>query len=915
MAEKWYNLTPVQIAARLSTDLASGLSPKQAQARLRREGKNTIYRTESPRPSDLIWDVLRDPCAYMLIAAAILAWIFNIKVGAPLIILLVVLNSLFVLFTYIRARNAIARSEEKSIPTATVIRGGKQYLIRQDRLCRGDIIILTPGDVVPADARLIEAYRLQVLETTLSGEKVKKSKSAQIIYANNLSPEKQADMVFAGTVVLSGEARALVCEIGEDTLKAVFKNEEQHKSKAEDVPPYLVSLKKYCSVWSLIMLVMVFCLTLVDFILGFGSGSIFNIFITGLSIATAAMCEYYLVFGYIIVGYSLFDVTGRDAKKNMGAVIKSIGSTDRLTGITTLIVPKEGAFTAGRIKLKKLYCDSVLYAPDERNLHHNCQALISAAFDSTTYPLRDYEKTYNRFKAREASVEENCIYTLAMQSSVFDGPVYMASHIMTDHRVEGEITRTRLEVNGRSRICIRGKAEDILPLCSYYRASEKVKDIKNEKNRVRSIIDDLYSKGLYALCIATKNTDSISDTRGFIFEGFIAFNQPRLGGVKENINRIREADIKVIMLSEDSGNRDYARSVGIIGTDEEIMTSVGFDALADNELTSYTLYEGLSIAQKRQLIFRLQKSGESVGYFGCDLEDMLPVREADVGFSSGITLHRGNSTLSVGSENAPVYISSREEKGTGSEALKEACDVIVSPAEGNIGGFNAITDSIARARRAFGSLHRAVRYLIISQSARLFIFLYSAMLPIKAIPFCGEDILTPVQLLLLGLVFDLGAVIAFASKSSKGIIAKRQTRDKLTGNMLFGIIWGAIALLPSVIAVLCGMDMTGKAMSATVFYGFILSSFICALEALNRRSVFKKGYISPLRAIIGILIMAAFIALSALTGLFDGCMLTLPQWGIMLIQPVVVLGMFEFYKLLKGRKNDRDKEADKEGQR
>lgn len=301
MAEKWYNLTPEQIEAKLSTDLIVGLTHRQASARLRREGRNTIYRTERPRASALVFDVLRDPCAYMLLAAAVLAWIFNENVGAPLVILLILLNSLLVLTAYIKARDLIAEAREQSIPTATVIRGGKQYLIRQDRLCRGDIIILTKGDVVPADARLIESFGLRVLEVALTGEVEKKRKDSKIIFANNLSPEKQSDMVFATSVVTEGQARAVVCETGTDTLAYLLGRTVKTEEKNED-PGILLSLKKHCSVWSLIMLVMVFVLTLFDFIIGFESRSIFNIFITGLAVATAGMCEYYLVFGYIILG-------------------------------------------------------------------------------------------------------------------------------------------------------------------------------------------------------------------------------------------------------------------------------------------------------------------------------------------------------------------------------------------------------------------------------------------------------------------------------------------------------------------------------------------------------------------------------------------------------------------------------------
>lgn len=912
MAERWYNLTPEQIEAKLSTDLTMGLTHRQASARLRREGKNTVYRIQRPRVSALVGDVLRDPCAYMLLAAAVLAWIFNESVGAPLVILLTLVNALIVLTTYVKARNLIADAREQSIPTATVIRGGRQYLIRQDRLCRGDVIILTKGDVVPADARLTESVGLRVLEVNLTGEVGKKRKDAKIIFANNLSPEKQADMVFATSVVTEGQARAVVCETGEDTLACLLGRTEKTVEKTED-PGILLSLKKHCSVWSLIMLVMVFVLTLFDFIIGFESRSIFNVFITGLSVATAGMCEYYLVFGYIILGCSAYSFPRKKEKHTSAAVVKNIGDIDRIKDITALILPTNGAFTAGKVKVRKLYRDSVLYSPDERNLDRSCYELISAALDSTVYAENDYEKTYNRFKERDASAEDRAIYSVARQSGVFDGPAYMASHIFAYRNTDNGIVRSMTAINGKKHLVLRGDLEDVMSVCTHYRSSEGVKPIKNEKKRVASVAKEMDSCGYYALCIATMETSDIQADGGFVFEGFLCINQPQLTGAAENVKRILDAGIKVIMTADDGTARSYARALGIISSDDEIMTSRALREMTDDlfrtNISEYSLYEGLDVSQKRLLIRHLRENGETVGCFGCSFEDIILIREADIGFSSGITLARGNSTVSVSTEQNPIHISSQEEKGSGSEALKQACDVIVSPAEGNEGGFNAITSVISRSRRATSSLYRIVRYLLISQCARLFVFLYSAMIPVDYIPFCGEDIFTPVQILILGLVFDLGVVMAYAFKSHKGIIAKRQRRDNSLKHMLFGVFWGACALVFPAVLRLVGVTVSNAEMSTMVFFAFLVTGLVAAFETVTDRSVFRKGFISNIRGILAVAVTLGFILLCAFTGAFNCCMLTPLEWIMTALTPLCMLATFEVYKIVKGKKNDRDKEA------
>lgn len=911
MTEKWYNLTPEQTAARLSSDLERGLEPKQAAARLRREGKNTVYKVHRPSIAELAKDVLRDPCAYILLASALLAWIFNERVGAPLIILVTLINAAVVLTAYIKARSVITDAHGHCIPTATVIRGGKQYLIKQDRLCRGDIIILNKGDVVPCDARIIECNELYALEFNLTGVNGRIKKDARLIHANHLSPDKQADMVFATTVIARGSAKAIVCEIGEETLAAYLgKTIDPNKDKA--ALGVLSTLKKHCAGWSIFMLVMVFILTMVEFIIGYADRSVFEIFITGLSVAAAGMCEYYLVFGYIIIGCGLYGMLHRSKNEGSGAVLKNIGDIDRLSDVTALILPRNGAFVAGSIRIKHIYADGTLYAPGEKNLHRSCPRLISCAFDTTVYPDNDYEKVYNRFKAREVSTEERAILSIAAGSNVFDGPAYMGAHIPKSRKADGGLTRSMVMVNGVNTLNIRGKPEDVLPLCSRYRSGEQIKHIKNEKNRADNIISRLDSEGIYALCVASLVTDDIDAAGGFVFEGFLAINKPELAGAKETVQRLTKAGIKIFLLTENNmlTNRNYAKALGIIEDDSQILTRTKLSGMSESEFletcTEYRMLEETSPRHISMLISALKQQGETVGYFGCDFEDISVLKEADIGYASGITLTRGNSVIDLGAENSPVFIRSNEEKGSGSEALKQVCDVIVSPADGNRGGFNAIASSIARARQVFSSLAGTMKYLIASQCARLVLFLYSAVMPV---PGMSGNLLSPIQILIPGLIADLLVVIAFAFRSSDKVIAEKRNKDSVTPGIaptVIGVLWGITALVPPILLKLLSVDMTSCSVSSMVFFGFLLAQLVSALENTADKSIFTGLTVSIKKLLTVTAAVAVFILISALLKLFDCCMLTAVQWGAMLFQPIAVLGIYEIYKLIGKKKNDRN---------
>lgn len=919
MAEKWYNLSPEQVCEKLSTDPERGLSPRQAAARIRREGNNTVYRAATVSPRALVKEVLRDPCAYMLLASAVLARIFNEDVGAFAIIFLVLINAFVVTLAYLKSRAVISQANAHTLPTVTVIRGGKQYLVKQDRIVRGDIILVGKGDIVPADARIIESEELRCIETSLTGEVGKKKKDKKTVYANNLAPGGQSDMIFATSIVAQGHAKAVVCETGDSTL-AVYLGKGVEIG-GETRLGVFDSLKKHCSAWSFVMLILVFILTLTDFVVGFESRSIFNIFITGLSLATAGMCEYYLVFGYIITGCGLYGMLRRRKDVGSGAVIKNISDIEKLSGITTLIVPKEGAFVTGNVALKKLYCDSTLFGRRERNLHRSCYELISAALDSTSYIERDYEKCFNSFKARDVSPEEKAIFKLACESGVFDGPAYMGDHILKEVGREGDIARVRVSVNGRDRVILRGRYEEIIPLCESHRANDKIRNIKNEKNRIKNTLRQLKSEGLYGVCLASKESSDITDDSGFVFEGFLALNEPVLTGAAENVKRILDAGIKVIMLSDDSSatGRNFARSLGVISSDGEIMSSLRLSTMTDDlfrtNASVYRLYEGLDQGQKRLLVSHLRENGEVVGYFGQNFEDIMLIKEADVGFSTGVTLLRGNSVVDLSGEDSPVFIRSQREKGSGSEALKQVCRVVVSPTDGKSGGFNAIAGSIASSRLVLRSLSRAVRYLITSQCARMFIFLYSVLVSRSGLPFCGEAIFTPVQLLTLGLIFDLLAVMAFAFKSSRGRIAEREIKRKTNpftdnlGPMLFGVAWGVAALTFPVILRLVGVGVSNEQMSTMVFYGFILTQAVATVSLMSQHSVFRGDFRSNLRLMGIFLILLAFIGLCGFTPfgkIFGAMPLTPIQWGFTLLQPLAVLGIYEIHKLMKKEKKEED---------
>lgn len=933
MNEKWYHLTVEQTEARLKTDSNRGLSMKNAAKRIHDEGANTVYKIPHVNTSGLAREVLRDASAYMLIISALLGFVFKQHIASALVILLVLVNWFAVLCAYIKARFIISDASQFTLPLATVIRDSKQYIVNQDRLCRGDVIILNKGDVVPADARLVECRGLVLNEESLTGEKVLKKKNIAPVYGNNLPLEFQHDMVFATTVVVQGRGKAIVCRTAKNNMacvrEAVPTIYEHNRLRA------LSGLKKYGSVWSTAMLIMIFVMTAVEFFAGFNVGGLFTVFSTGLSVAAAGMCEYYIIFAYITMGRGLYGILRRDKNEKTGATIKHSKSIEKLAKVSTIIMPKEGAFTSGTIRMEKLYCDSTLLSCSEKRLERLCYDLITCALDSTSYPQNDYEKAFNRFKGKNVSAQERTILSCAQRLGVFDLG-YAGTHILLEHREEngqGTIFKSLMTDGKEKKLTVRGGLEDILPLCSSYRSNERIKSIKNEKQRIKSAANIAAKEGLSVVCIASKvtETERIAETskdRDLVFEGFLAISEPQLSGADESVRRMQEAGIKILMLSDEASvaNRNYAKSIGIIKNEDNIMTAAYFNRISDQSFIanadSYTLFENLDTVQKRRLVALLRQKGECVGYFGNDFEDLATMEEADIGYSSGITLNKGDSVIDLGNERTPVHIQREEDKGKGCEAMKLKCDVIVSPADRKGGGFNAIVSSVLLSKTVLLNLDRMVRFLICAHASRITAVIVSLIIAM-AMPAGTAPFFTPVQILLLGLIADLLGIMSIvfcpAQRNNSPLPSLFFEKPLITNlrSLLYGFCWGALSVLLPIISGIFSSGADPVKASSMMFYGLLLAQPVVICEVLCEGSVLKELRYKLSRAFLALICFILIIIIlpvisAAVAEAFGVTKLSPIDWSITVLHPLAVFGIFEFTKLVIIKDNSQREETEYE---
>lgn len=713
MAELWYNLTPEQAAGKLNTDLNKGLDAPSVRARRNRYGKNNVFLTPGASFADCLKAVACDISTYLLIILAFMSAIFKQNVSVMVIIAMIVFNFAATLFTYIKSQNILRDMSVYAAPMSRVIRGGRVCAVKQSSIVVGDIVLLSAGDIVPADARIIESNGLCILENDLGGGTKAKKKNASIVYGLNVPLEKRSDMVFAASLVTEGTAKVLVCACGESTFAVASGNAREivaHKDMK-----VLATLKKYCSVWSLCMLALILVVTGIDLILGLESRGLFNIFITGASLACAAMTEFYVIFAYFIIGCGLFGTVKKRGTVNSGAIVKNISTLEEIKDIDTLIVPKKGSFFTGHASVERIFCSDTLHSTDEKRLFNHCGRMLKFALLSSGYAVRPgiFDDP-----ADEASAIVNCAELIGIDRGVLaaDHPTLTFQSDLFGIRNEAVIV-AESDVNTA---VIRGEAAPLLEKCTHFCDDGIFRRIDDrQRKHINEALRRIDSEGCRAVAVISKDTNSVelneADDYGWRLEGILGIHEGVLADADKRIAACKNTGIQVIVMAENfqDSSRLYFKRIGLIEDDSEILTATELakmdDGLFRTNLGMYKMYEGLTAAQKRLLISHLKEDGRVVGVLGRELDDILLVREANIGFTTAVTLADSDSSIDLGTNPTPIG------SADGCEALKYACDVLVSPPERPSGGFNAMINAMCSARIIYQNLMRMVKYLVTSQ--------------------------------------------------------------------------------------------------------------------------------------------------------------------------------------------------------
>lgn len=922
-SEAWYNQTIEQAEKKFDTDRGRGLT-RAAYVKSRREhGSNNVYTKKSSELKKLI---PTDYAALLLIIALIAAYVFEVPLASGVILFMLIINYAAALFTYYKAQKVLNGMVEYSLPTAKVIRDGKLMLVDMRALVPGDVVCLSAGDVVPADCRLTSTDGLYINESPLTGAKSSVFKDADFThFTETLSIESQKNMAFATTIVTAGTARGIVVATGDNTAARMLgtaKSLATHENLN-----ILHTLKKYCSVWSLAMLALVFVITVLNLFIPNAEG-IFGAFLTGISLAVAAMSELYVAFGYIIVGCGVFGAMKRRRDVNVGALVKNAEKLEDIKRITTLIVPKDGVITSSHSVVDKIYVSRKLYSANDVDRVERIRSAVLAGVISTGIYGAGLASLSEA--SRKVTPEEEAIIDLAQSLNLYNSDIDRANpiieHVSAGGASKFETTLTS-DTDTRYMAVCRGDAEAILNACEYYVENGRIfKMTTDDRLEFLSVASSLTKSSYRVVAMATgvtgyNNLQRIGSIQSDLtFEGFLAIREPLCMGIAQTISRLKSAGIRVIMATDNFAENDkyIAMSVGIIENESGILSSAKADTMNEDILRTnlplYNMYVGVSKPQLAKIVKMMQDDGECVGLLGGGIDGALLLKSVDVGFTQSVTISpkAKRSGIDIRSRQTPAYSRIIGRGVFESEALKLISDVVISDAddEGK-GGFSAVVSALEYSRTIYQNLLRMVRYLTTSQLTRVFITLGALII--------GVNVLTPIQLIFGGLIVDFAAILAsaFAKPPHNALFLKDNAEEALKNPLMMNVRATVFALTEALLILLIypvlnalGFTISPLEFSSAAFITFSVCQLITFASLASEKSIFRPGVrVSASYALFGagMCIFIAFaLLIPSLGAVFGVTPLSLPAIIACIVVPVLTLTLNEVYKIVSGSEKLED---------
>lgn len=880
----WWSMSLSAVEKQLAADGKRGLSRDTAAKRLAEQGKNRLAQTGQKQ--GFLWRLLaqfNDFMVLLLLGAAAVS--FGVSywngekdfVDSAIIIAIVVLNSLLGVIQESKAEKALEALKALSAPKAKVWREGEEMEISAEDVVPGDILMLSAGDYICADGRILENHGLKTEESAITGESLAIEKEESILPAQTLLGDRK-NMVLSGSYVLSGKGKVVAVATGMDTeighIASLLAQQEQSETPLQKK---LAETGKILGIGALAICAVIFAMGL------FRHQEPFQMFMTSVSLAVAAIPEGLPAIVTIVLAIGM----QRMSKKN--TIIRRLPAVETLGGAEIICSDKTGTLTQNRMKVMKLASvgRSIEKDAEKRRFLLTLFALCNDAKKEGSHILGEPTE-----KALAEAAEEGGISLNELQKEMPRGgeiPFSSERKLMTTLHPTGD---------GKWISVTKGAPEILLEKCSRCLVGQGQAPFDGgRKSNARMQSGEMAANALRVVGVAfreweekPKGLSAEELERDLVFAGMAGMIDPPREDAEAAVKICKEAGIRPIMITGDHAltAQAIAGKLGIFRKGDKCITGQELEQMSDEELEqaaeSCTVFARVAPEHKVRIVKAFQNDGRVVAMTGDGVNDAPALKAADIGCAMG---------------------------KNGTEVAKGAADMILTDDH-----FATIVEAVREGRSIYDNIRKAVHFLLSSNIGEI-ITIFAAMCFGWATP------LLPIQLLWVNLVTDSLPAIALGLEPAEKDIMERPPRRH--GATLFdggmggriaveGMMIGMLALLAFGIGHIYFDDGQGYVIGRTMAFAVLsLSQLVHAFNVRTEHSLFRHSMeANPFLAgafLVGCLLQVGVIMLEPLATVFQVCPLTNMEWLIVAGLALAPLPVVELEKwkdrLLEKRKEKK----------
>ena len=755
----WHTQSAETVLARLAST-ADGLSAQEAAQRLAANGPNELTEGKRINPLRMFLGQFRSLIIWILIAAGVISGVLGEVLDCIAILAIVVLNAVIGFYQEFKAEKSIAALKKLTAPQAAVVRSGQVSSIPASGIVAGDILALEAGDLIAADARILEAASLKCIESALTGESDAVTKQAGTLQQDDVPLGDRGNMVFMGTSVTAGTARAAVVATAMKTELGRIAGLIEEAGEEEKTP-----LQRRLDSFGRILVWATMGIVVLLFGLGLLRGTeLLELFMTSVSLAVAAVPEGLPAVVTVALSLGVLRMSRRHALVRRLPAVETLGST------TVICTDKTGTLTVGDMTVRALYVDGQSYEVTGEGYGPEGEVRVDGKKAEARHAGALLELATVLLGCNNAHlVHENGVWNvigdptegalLAAGPKAGGNRERIEKELPRQHEIPFDSDRKRSSVirrmpDGTLRAFTNGAPGVLLQRCASFYTIAGIRPMTEpDRQRILAQTTAMAKQALRVIGSAYRDMgnslpgDLTPDgvERDLVFVGLTGMCDPPRSEAKDAVAKCQAAGIRVVMITGDHPETAtaIAREIGIASADDMAIAGVELDRMSDDELRKRVLktavYARVTAEHKLRIIRAWKASDAVVAMTGDGVNDAPAVKGADIGIAMG---------------------------KSGTEVTRQASDMVITD-----DNFASIVAAVEEGRGIYDNIRKTLQYLLAGNTGELLLMTICVVIGFP-------PPLVPIHLLWINLVTDGLPALCLATDAIDPDVMNRHPRRR-----------------------------------------------------------------------------------------------------------------------------------------